>query len=98
MHGKNYDAKNMMHTFRLLDMAEEIAKEGRIVVHRPNRDFLLDIRNGNFEYDDLLAMAKQKVARIEQLFKKSKLPEHPPYQQIEQLLIATRTQLYELLP
>ena len=24
-HGKNYDAKNMMHTFRLLNMAEEIA-------------------------------------------------------------------------
>jgi hypothetical protein len=24
-HGKSYDAKNMMHTFRLLNMAEEIA-------------------------------------------------------------------------
>ncbi len=26
-HGKNYDSKNLMHTFRLLDMAEEIARE-----------------------------------------------------------------------
>ncbi len=25
-HGKNYDAKNMMHTFRLLNMAEEIGR------------------------------------------------------------------------
>lgn len=26
-HGKNYDSKNLMHTFRLLSMAEEIARE-----------------------------------------------------------------------
>ena len=97
-HGKNYDAKNMMHTFRLLDMAEEIAKEGRVIVRRPNREFLLAIRSGDFEYDDLLEKAKRKVAGIEQLFKKSKLPLHPPHQQIEQLLIETRTQLYELIP
>lgn len=96
-HGKNYDAKNMMHTFRLLDMAEEIAKERRIIVRRPNREFLLDIRNGSFEYDDLLEMARKKVIGIEELFNRSKLPSHPPYQQIEQLLIETRMQLYELL-
>lgn len=33
-HGKNYDAKNMMHTFRLLDMAEEIASEKSILVKK----------------------------------------------------------------
>ena len=93
-HGKNYDAKNMMHTFRLLDMAEEIATEQRIIVRRPNREFLLAIRNGQFEYDDLLEKAQRKVLRIEQLFKKSKLPLAPDYQKIEQLLIATRNQLY----
>jgi hypothetical protein len=35
-HGKNYDAKNMMHTFRLLHMALEIATEGRINVRPSN--------------------------------------------------------------
>ena len=36
-HGRNYDSKNLMHTFRLLDMAEEIAREKRVTVRRPNR-------------------------------------------------------------
>ncbi len=31
-HGKNYDAKNMMHVFRLLDMAEEIATLKKVIV------------------------------------------------------------------
>lgn len=39
-HGKNYDTKNMMHTFRLLHMAEEIAAEGRVIVRRSDRSFL----------------------------------------------------------
>jgi hypothetical protein len=47
------DAKNMMHTFRLLNMAEEIALEKRIHVFRKDREFLLKIRNGEFLYDDL---------------------------------------------
>ena len=33
-HGKKYDSKNMMHVFRLLYMAKEIALEGKINVHR----------------------------------------------------------------
>jgi len=59
-HGKNYDAKNMMHTFRLLQMAIEIANEKKINVRRPDRDFLLDIKSGKYEYDELLEMAKEK--------------------------------------
>ncbi len=39
-HGKNYDAKNMMHTIRLLQVAEEILTTGRLNVKRPNRDEL----------------------------------------------------------
>jgi hypothetical protein len=45
-HGKNYDAKNMMHTFRLLHMAEEIAREGRIFVRRTDRELLMSIPLG----------------------------------------------------
>ena len=47
-HGKSYDAKNMMHTFRLLNMAEEIAIHHKVIVKREDRDFLLKIRNGEY--------------------------------------------------
>ena len=54
-HGKSYDAKNIMHTFRLLSMAEEIALYQQVIVKREDRDFLLKIRNGEFEFDDLIS-------------------------------------------
>jgi predicted nucleotidyltransferase len=93
-HGKRYDAKNMMHTFRLLDMAEEIAKEGVIRVRRPNRDFLLSIRRGEYEYEQLLEWAKERMQRIELLFDQSRLPEAPDLDIIEKRLVANREALY----
>ena len=94
-HGKNYDAKNMMHTFRLLNMAEEIAVEKRIHVFRKDRDFLLKIRAGEFLYDDLVEMANEKITGIEKLYANSDLPEVPDRNQINELLIKMRETLYE---
>lgn len=93
-HGKNYDAKNMMHTFRLLDMAEEIAREGVIRVRRPNREFLLDIRSGKFDYDQLVEWAEERMARIDRLFEESALPEAPDVEQINRILVEMRETLY----
>ncbi len=93
-HGKNYDAKNMMHTFRLLDMAIEIGKEGRVNVNRPNREFLLEIKSGNFEYDELLQLANDKQNEMEIVFESSLLPETPNLNVIEGLLIEIRERLY----
>lgn len=93
-HGKNYDAKNMMHTFRLLHMAEEIAREGKVFVRRTEREFLMNIREGKFEYEDLLTQAEEKVQLIEELFEKSDLPEEPDLQKLEELLIGVRDAYY----
>lgn len=94
-HGKNYDAKNMMHTFRLLNMAEEIAQEHKIQVRRFDRDFLLDIKAGNFEYEDLVSMANEKIERIDTLYDRSDLPEAPDPAQMENLLVTLRTLWYQ---
>lgn len=93
-HGKNYDAKNMMHTFRLLNMAEEIASEGKIFVHRKDRDFLMSIREGKFEYEDLLTRAEEQVQMIEELFEKSTLPQEPDLKKLEDLLVDVRDEYY----
>ena len=94
-HGRNYDAKNMMHTFRLLDMAVEILTTGRVVVRRPNRDELLKIRAGAFEYDELLIQAEQKVALVDTAAVSSPLPNRPNLTQIEQVLVEMRTAWYQ---
>ena len=93
-HGKNYDAKNMMHTFRLLNMAEEIALEKRVNVRRHDRDFLLKIRSGAYAYDDLVAMANEKILRIDALYERSDLPDEPDIVAAERVLIEMRERLY----
>ncbi|RYD82363.1 MAG: nucleotidyltransferase [Sphingobacteriales bacterium] len=95
--GKNYDAKNMMHTFRLLEMAEEIAQQKKIIVRRSNRDYLLKIRAGEFEYENLVAEAENKLATIENLFIESDLLEIPDYETVNNLLVSIRMQFYREL-
>lgn len=94
-HGKNYDAKNMMHTFRLLEMAIEIAKEGKVNVHRSDRDFLLAVKNGQYEYDELLDMAKAKQLEMEEAFAMASLPEMPDINLIDRLAFELRDKFYK---
>lgn len=93
-HSKNYDAKNMMHVFRLLNMAADIAEKGAVIVRRPERDFLLKIRSGVFEYEDLLAKAEEKLAAVETLFAKSTLPDMPNVENANDTLITLREMFY----
>ena len=93
-HGKNYDAKNMMHVFRLLRMAKEIALEKRVNVHRADRGFLLDIREGKYEYEQLLEMADALKEELSRLYDESDLPVLPDKNRINQLLCDMRHSLY----
>lgn len=93
-HGKNYDAKNMMHTFRLLDMAEEIARTGQIIVRRPNREFLLEIKSGAYEYEELLAIAEERITGMDALYANSNLPDSPDMELINSTLIEVRKRFY----
>lgn len=92
-HGKGYDAKNMMHTFRLLDMASEIAK-GILLVRRPNREELLAIRRGERDYDQLLTEAEARLGRIAEAFAESALPEKPDAERLNAVLVAMRREVY----
>ena len=94
-HGKNYDSKNMMHVFRLLEMAIEIGKDQKVNVKRPNRDFLLDIKAGKYEYEELLKMANEKQAEMELAFENSSLPEKPDLAMINDLTYRLRDKFYK---
>jgi hypothetical protein len=96
-HGKSYDAKNMMHTFRLLNMAEEIARFGEVRVYRDDRDFLLSIRSGQFEFDELMQMVGKKMEQIEVLYQNCDLPVQPDVNKAEELLVGIRERFYDFL-
>lgn len=85
----------MMHTFRLLDMAIEIGREQRVNVERPNREFLLNIKAGQYDYDELLRMAKEKQQEMEEAFAQSALPDQPDLEAISNLAYKLRNKFYE---
>ncbi|MCD8041886.1 MAG: nucleotidyltransferase domain-containing protein [Tannerellaceae bacterium] len=93
-HGKNYDAKNMMHTIRLLQVAEEIVRDGVLNVKRPNREELLKIKQGKMEYDQLLLLADQLMQSIDEYTKISNLPDEPDMELINRLLVKMRKELF----
>lgn len=94
-HGKNYDSKNMMHVFRLLAMAKEIAVEGRINVLREDREFLLAVKEGKFEYDELLEKAEALKNELPSLYLESPLPDEPDTEKINSMLVQMRKDYYK---
>jgi hypothetical protein len=94
-HGKNYDSKNMMHTFRLMGMAKDIALKHEIVVRRPDREYLLEIRAGKYEYEKLLQRAEQDILELQKLYAGSNLQDKPDEQRVNDLLVTIREQLYK---
>jgi len=84
----DYDAKNMMHTFRLLLSGESILKHGYPIVRFEGEQlkFLMDIRAGTFAYDELIEKAEARVEELKSLREGSDLPEKPNLEKAEQLL------------
>nr|WP_314228453.1 nucleotidyltransferase domain-containing protein [uncultured Kingella sp.] len=95
-HGQGYDAKNMMHTFRLLQTARDIALYGEIRVWRENREELLAIKRGAFAYEELLVQAEELMAEIDTLFTNNafRLPETTNREAAIAALIKVREKLY----
>jgi hypothetical protein len=83
-----------MHTFRLLDSAEEIAVHRRLTVRTPNREWLLRVKAGEFSYDELLTLAEERIERIHRLYQISALPEVPDHAAIERAVVAIRRSWY----
>jgi len=94
-HGKQYDSKNMMHTFRLLNMASEIAN-GEINVRRPEKEIetLMEIRKGEYDYEKLLMDAEALIANLDEMFDNSELPNKVNQEFVDKLLIKIRKLRY----
>lgn len=91
-----YDAKNVMHCFRLLNMAIEMSQGKGILVNRQNidRDFLLAVRNHTYSYEELMAMLNEKEAEMKQSLETSSLPEEINIDKVNKLLIDIRTKFF----
>ena len=84
----DYDAKNMMHTFRLLLSGENILRFGEPIVRFSGTqlDFLKNILSGKFAYDDLIVLADQMVKSLKELRDCSPLLSRADPEKLNQLL------------
>jgi len=98
-HGKNYDSKNMMHTFRLLNVALEIPKLKSINVRRSEEEIktLMQIRRGEYEYDKLVNEAEAMIKKLDEVYDACDLPkavDEPLQELLDNMLLIIRKQRY----
>ncbi len=89
-HGQFIDAKNMLHNRRLLDMAKEIATEGKIIVKRPNTDYLLKIKRGEVNLQQLIEDSERDIEALKPLYEQSNLSESVDPVFLNELLLEIR--------
>lgn len=86
----NYDGKNMMHCLRMLDMATEVAQGKGVNLVRPNREWLLSVRKGKVEYNQILTLIEEKKTKLDEEFDKSDLPEKIDEQMVHDIILKIR--------
>lgn len=93
---KTYDGKNLSHTMRLMRMGRELAETGTLNIDRTaiDRDFLLAVKNHEFEYDDIMKMVEEEKVKMNEAEKLSGLPDQIDVEKINDLLIKTRKLIY----
>ncbi len=92
---KTYDSKNMMHMFRLVHMASEIAEGRGVILERTHdRQFLMDVRNHKFEYDELMAKLEEDTARMNALMATSTIPDRIDPDFVNSLIIEIRNRQF----
>jgi predicted nucleotidyltransferase len=68
-----YSTKNASHMFRLLNMCFDALVDKEVSVMRPERQFLISVREGMYKYDEIVRMANDKFSKIEEAYMRSDL-------------------------
>lgn len=89
---KSYDAKNMCECFRLVNCGIEIANGDGYKVDRSGIDaeFLLNVKNHKYEYDELIEMLNEKKKVMEEAMANSTLPEDIDIELVNNIYLTIR--------
>lgn len=80
--------KHAMHLIRLLLTGIDILNgEGIITKRRKEHQFLMDLRNGVYNFDQIKQFAGELQKQFEAAALNSKLPEHPDQQKISRMMM-----------
>jgi len=82
-----FDVKHAQNLYRLITEGEELLTTGNITFPRPDAEFLLEIRNGKYSYDQMLAILENYDQKFEELYQSSKLQKSADVKKIDELCI-----------
>jgi hypothetical protein len=81
-----YDTKYASHTIRILNMAIEFFRDGKLNVYRAfDRDELLDIRQGRWTLGQWISEVDNLLTKAKEAEKESNLPETPDFERVNDL-------------
>ena len=72
-----YDTKYASHVFRLMGEGLDLLMDGEITFPLPYADWLLEIKQGKYSYDEIVNVAETMDKNFESFYNKSFLPKSP---------------------
>jgi len=82
-----FDTKHGSHVVRLLRMGEEILRDKKVIVKRPDAEELLSIRRGAWSYDQMVEYAEGMQETLKELYDKSTLKRKSDVDKIDEICI-----------
>ena len=79
--------KSAMHLIRVVTMGIEMLEGKGLHVYRPDREYLLNIRNGKYTKEELLSMYADLSAKFTYAKENTALPKGPDMKRVEELVI-----------
>lgn len=85
----DYDCKNMMHCMRLLYSGKNILTKSEPIVRfeGKQREFLMDIRRGKYDYQTLIKIVEEEMEGLKRLKETTKIPHTVNHKAINQLYL-----------
>lgn len=95
--GMNYDSKNCAHCLRIMQNCIEIARGEGFKVNRRNidRDFLIDVRNHKYEYDEIKEIVKKKKEEMDEAIANSTLPDEIDVNFVNDFVLKIRKEFFK---
>ena len=69
-----YDVKHCLHLFRLMTEGKELLLTGKVTFPLPNKNELLEIKNGKYTYDEAIGLAESFDKQMDVWYNESTLP------------------------
>jgi hypothetical protein len=83
-----YDTKYAMHTLRILNMAKEFFKTGKLNVFREDeseRQFLISVKEGKYSLEEWFRFYFDTLDAVHAASAYANLPEEPDYEKINEI-------------